>query len=186
MKWDQVAPTYTRVSDNVYTMSINNITNEPYNTQLLLKFKMTSFTYISEITSIKILLEVNNTLGDTSQQLSEFYINPAPNIGLIQQELLNGLTKPVDGTCTIRYLQYLILYRIRLTGWYDNIADLTQQLGFKLYYQYNSQTYILKNAGSSEMFEFMLPYISTADAGKRVTISLCISAIDKYLASSDQ
>jgi len=83
-------------------MSINNITNEPYNTQLLLKFKMTSFTYISEITSIKILLEVNNTYGDTSQQLSEFYINPAPTIGNIQQELLNGLTKPVDGTCSIR------------------------------------------------------------------------------------
>ena len=63
---------------------------------------MTSFTYISEITSIKILLEVNNSYGDSAQQLSEFYINPAPNIGNIQQEILWGVTKPIDGTWNIR------------------------------------------------------------------------------------
>ena len=83
-------------------MSINNITNESYNTQLLLKFKMTSFTYISELTSIKILLQVSNDKGDTAQQLSEFYINLAPNIGNVKQEILNGLSKPIDGTWGIR------------------------------------------------------------------------------------
>ena len=73
-----------------------------------------------------------------------------------------------------------------MSGWYDNVNDLSQQLKFKLYYQYNSQTYILKDAGSSEIFDFTIPYISMSDAGKRVTISLWISAIDKYLAASDQ
>mmetsp|Transcript_35505 Transcript_35505/g.41096 ORF Transcript_35505/g.41096 Transcript_35505/m.41096 type:complete len:128 (-) Transcript_35505:55-438(-) len=88
VRWNQIAPAYTRVTDNVYTMSINNLTNEPYNTQLVLKFRMTSFTYISELTSIKIMLDVSNSYGDTAQQLSEFYINPAPNIGTIKQEIL--------------------------------------------------------------------------------------------------
>jgi hypothetical protein len=174
-KWTQISPSYIQVTDNVFTMPINNITNEVYNTQFSLKLRMTAFTFISEVTSIKFMLEVNNTMGDKTKQLTEFYVNPAPTAGSIQQEILTGQTKPVDGqTCTLR---------IRLSGWYDRIDDLDQQLQFKFYYKNNDEYYILKDAGSQETFDVTLPYISRTNVGTNITISLCVDASDRYLAT---
>lgn len=102
--WTQIYPTYSKVTDNLFTMEINDITNEVYNTQLTLKMRMTSFTYVSEVTSIKIMFQVNNTLGDTAKQLTEFYVNPAPIVGTMTQQIISGQTKPEDGTTTLRYL----------------------------------------------------------------------------------
>jgi hypothetical protein len=100
--WTQVHPTYSKVTDNLFTMDINTITNEVFNTQLTLKMRMTSFTYVSEVTSIKIMLEVNNTLGDVTKQVTEFYVNPSPVVGTMTQQIISGQLKPEDGTTTLR------------------------------------------------------------------------------------
>ena len=60
--------------------------------------------------------------------------------------------------------------RFRLTSWYDTIDDTSQMLKFKFYYQYEGNTFILKDAGSLETFDVVLPYISATDNGKRVSI----------------
>jgi len=102
-KWTQISPSYSKVTDNVFTMQINSLTNEIFNTQFSLKLRMTSFTYISEVTSIKYMLVVNNTLGDETKEIAEFYVNPAPIIGTMQQEITTGQSKPIDGqACTLR------------------------------------------------------------------------------------
>jgi hypothetical protein len=174
--WTQISPSYSKVTDNLFTMEINTLTNEVYNRQLTLKMKMTSFTYISEVTSIKIMLEVNNTMGDSTKQLTEFYVNPAPTVGTMTQEIISGQTKPEDGVTTLR---------IRLNGWYNNIDDSYQKLKFKLYYIYDGKIYILKNAGNLETFDSALPYIGIAtNATTRVTIQLCVDALDEFLAIS--
>lgn len=102
VKWSQVSPTYSKVTDNAFMMEYNKITNEIYNTQLTLKTRMTSFTYLSEVTSVKVLIEVNNTMGDSAKQLTEFYVNPAPTIGTMTQQIISGQTKPEDGSTTLR------------------------------------------------------------------------------------
>ena len=174
VSWTQISPTFNQVTDNVFTMEYNSITNEPYNTQLTLRMRMTSFTFISEVTSIKILLEVQNSMNDTTTELTEFYINSSPTIGTITQEIISGETKPVSGSSQIRF---------RTSGWYDNIDDTTQQLSFMFYIIYNNQYYVLKDVGSLETFDINLPYISTSDDGTRVTLSACLLALDKYLSA---
>ena len=174
VSWTQISPTFSQVTDNVFTMEFNSITNEPYNTQLTLRMRMTSFTFISEVTSIKILLEVQNSMNDTTTELTEFYINSSPTIGTITQEIISGETKPVSGSSQIRF---------RTSGWYDNIDDTTQQLSFMFYIIYNNQYYVLKDVGSLETFDINLPYISTSGDGTRVTLSACLLALDKYLSA---
>lgn len=183
-KWSQISPAYSKVTDNLFTMEINEITNEVYNTQLTLRMKMTAFTYISQVTSVKIMIEVNNTMGDVAKQLTEFYANPAPTIGTMTQEILSGQTKPEDGSTTLRYFSELnIIYRIRLSGWYDNVDDTTQRLKFKFYYLYDGRIFVLKNAGSSETFDVSLPHVAIAtNSTTRVTIQIWVDAIDDYLA----
>lgn len=73
---------------------------------------------------------------------------------------------------------------MRTNGWQDNIDDIGQTLSFMCYYKYDGNYFVLKDAGNLETFDITVPYISTENSGTRVTISLCILAYDKYLASS--
>ena len=85
VSWTQISPTFSKVTDNVFIMEYNSITNKPYNTQLTLKMRMTAFIFISRVTSVKILLEVQNSMNDTTTELTEFYINSSFTIGTITQ-----------------------------------------------------------------------------------------------------
>ena len=172
--WTQISPTFSKVTDNAFTMEYNSITNEPYNTQLTLKMRMTAFAFISDVTSIKILLKVQNSMNDTTTELTEFYTNTSPTIGTITQEIISGETKPVSGSSKIRF---------RTSGWYDDIGDTSQQLSFMFYIIYNKQYYVLKDVGNLETFDINLPYISTSGDGTRVTLSACLLAFDKYLSA---
>lgn len=100
--WTQLSPVYGKVTDTIFTMEYNPITNEIYNSQLQLKMRTTSFTYFSEITSIKVMIEVNNTMGDTTKRLTEIYVNPPPTVGTMTQEIISGQTKPEDGSTDLR------------------------------------------------------------------------------------
>lgn len=52
---------------------------------------------------------------------------------------------------------------------------------------HNSKTHILKNAGNENVFNFTLPYLETVTSGtKSVNASLCITALDRYLARSSK
>jgi hypothetical protein len=171
-EWTQISPPYTKVTSNIFTMFYNNITNEVYNTQLTLKMRMTSFTYISD-SSIKIMLNVANSYGDTVSELTEFYVNSAPNLGKITQQILTPELKPEAG---------FSLMRFRLTGWYDEIEDQSQQLDFMFYF--GDQKYLLSYVEGLETIDVKLPYISPERYGIRITISCWILAYDKYLARS--
>ena len=102
VKWTQISPAYSRVSDNVFTMEYSNITHLVYNDELTLKLRMTSFTYISEVTSIKYMLEVTNSMGDVAKELTEFYINPAPVVDTMTYSILSGQATPEEGNTTIQ------------------------------------------------------------------------------------
>ena len=44
---------------------------------------------------------------------------------------------------------------------------------------------MLKDVGNLETFDVNLPYISTSGDGTRVTLSVCILALDKYLSAAN-
>ena len=76
-------------------------------------------------------------------------------------------------------------YRITLGNWYDRIDDTSQELTFIAYIVHNSKTHILKNAGQENIFNFTLPYLEVVTSGsKSVNASLCVTALDRYLAVS--
>lgn len=80
---------------------------------------------------------------------------------------------------------FICVYRFQTdSDWYDNIDDTTQQLKFKFYYEYEGKTFVLKNAGSDQIFNVTLPYISRENSSKRIAINACVEAVDKYLASN--